>query len=45
VGVSPHDPKVFLGAATLLILSALIAASVPAWRTTRIDPTVALTAD
>jgi putative ABC transport system permease protein len=45
VGVSPHDPRIFLGAATLFTLSALVAASGPAWRTTRVSPVVALTAD
>jgi len=43
VGVSPHDPGIFLGAAVAFALVALIAASVPAFRTTRVNPAVALT--
>ena len=34
LGVSPHDPAAFLGAAGLFTGVALIAASVPAFRTT-----------
>jgi ABC-type antimicrobial peptide transport system permease subunit len=43
VGVSPHDPGVFVGAALAFALSALAAASVPAIGTTRVSPLVALT--
>jgi putative ABC transport system permease protein len=43
VGVSPHDPSVFIGAAAAFALSALAAASVPAFGTTRVSPMVALT--
>ena len=43
LGVSPHDPVVFAGAAAVFAVVALAAASVPAFRTTRIDPVVALT--
>jgi ABC-type antimicrobial peptide transport system permease subunit len=42
--VSPHDPAVFIGAASVFALVALAAASIPALRTTRINPVVALTA-
>jgi ABC-type antimicrobial peptide transport system permease subunit len=42
VGVSPHDPGIFVGAAALFAVVALVAASVPAFRTTRISPVVAL---
>ena len=42
VGVSPHDPGIFAAAAGLFALVALLAASVPAFRTTRIDAVVAL---
>jgi putative ABC transport system permease protein len=42
VGVSPHDPTAFVGVALLFALVALLAASVPAFRTTRVDPVVAL---
>jgi ABC-type antimicrobial peptide transport system permease subunit len=42
-GVSPHDPKIFVGAIVGFGVIALIAATVPALRTTRVDPLVALT--
>jgi putative ABC transport system permease protein len=42
LGVSPHDPAAFLGAAGLFIGVALVAASVPAFRTTRVNPAVVL---
>jgi ABC-type antimicrobial peptide transport system permease subunit len=44
VGVSPHDPTIFIGAAITFVLVGLGAASVPAFRTTRVNPVVALTA-
>ncbi|HSY80975.1 MAG TPA: ABC transporter permease [Gemmatimonadaceae bacterium] len=43
LGVSPHDPAAFLGAAGLFTAIALLAASVPAFRTTRVHPAVVLT--
>jgi putative ABC transport system permease protein len=43
LGVSPHDPAAFLGAAGLFTAIALVAASVPAFRTTRVHPAVVLT--
>jgi putative ABC transport system permease protein len=42
-GVSPHDPRVFVGAAVLFALVTLAAAGVPALRTTRVSPVAALT--
>jgi ABC-type antimicrobial peptide transport system permease subunit len=42
-GVSPHDPKIFVGAIAAFGVIAFIAAVVPALRTTRVDPVVALT--
>jgi putative ABC transport system permease protein len=42
VGVSPHDPLIFGSAAAVFALVALVAASVPAFRTTRVNPVVAL---
>ncbi len=43
LGVSPHDPLVFVGAAVIFALVALVAASIPALRTTRVNPVEALT--
>jgi predicted permease len=45
VGVSPHDPIIFVGAAVAFAVVALAAASVPAWRTTRVNPVEALAAN
>jgi predicted permease len=41
-GVTPSDPKVLAGAVSCLFLVALSAASLPAWRASRVDPLVAL---
>jgi predicted permease len=41
-GVRASDPRVYLGAAAVLAVVALIAAGVPAWRAARIDPVTAL---
>jgi putative ABC transport system permease protein len=42
VGVNPHEPGIFVGAAAAFAVVALVAASVPAFRTTRVNPVVAL---
>jgi putative ABC transport system permease protein len=42
VGVDPHDPTIFAGAALMFTLVALAAAAIPAFRSTRVSPTVAL---
>jgi predicted permease len=43
VGVNPHDPGIFIGAAAVFAVVALAAASIPALRTTRVNPVTALT--
>jgi len=40
--VSPHDPAALAGAVVAVLLAALFACGLPAWRGTRIDPMVAL---
>jgi predicted permease len=41
-GISPQEPRVFLGTAVLLSLTAVAACVIPAWRATRTDPIEAL---
>jgi len=43
--VSPYDPAVMALVSTWLLATALLAALVPSWRATRIDPVTALRAD
>jgi len=42
MGVSPTDPPTFVVVTVLLAISGLVAAWVPAWRATRVDPIQAL---
>ena len=41
-GISPRDPLTLLGVAAILGCVGLIACGIPAWRATRVDPTVVL---
>ncbi|MEO8500714.1 MAG: ABC transporter permease [Vicinamibacteria bacterium] len=43
--VSPQEPRVFIGTAVLLLVTAVAACVVPAWRATRTDPMEALRAE
>jgi len=44
-GVSPRDPAVLTGVATVLVVVALLASVLPAWRASHVDPSVALRGD
>ena len=44
-GVSPRDPATIVAAAAVLLITSVIAAAVPAWRATRVDPVIALRAE
>jgi ABC-type lipoprotein release transport system permease subunit len=41
-GVEPTDPAAFVGAAAALLIVALAASWIPAWRAANVDPSVAL---
>jgi putative ABC transport system permease protein len=43
--VEPHDPTTFVVAATGLFAVAVLAALLPAWRASRVDPVIVLTGD
>ena len=43
--VSPRDPVVFSVVALMLVVVAVVASLVPAWRASRVDPSVALRSD
>jgi len=42
IGVSPTDPLTYISVSSLLILVALAACAIPAWRAMRLDPLAAL---
>jgi predicted permease len=44
-GLSPHDPTSLIGATAALLIVGLVAALVPAWRASRVDPLTALRTD
>jgi putative ABC transport system permease protein len=44
-GVGPADPRTYLGVVGLLVATGLLAASVPAWRASRVTPVEALRVD
>jgi len=43
--IHPHDPLAFAGAAALMVLVAVAASGIPAWRATRVEPIAALRHD
>jgi putative ABC transport system permease protein len=42
---SPTDPVVYFSVAAVLVMAAIVATAMPAWRASRVDPNVALRAD
>ena len=44
-GVSRLDPPTYLGVIALLLVTAVIACWVPAWRAARVDPAITLCAE
>jgi len=41
-GITSTDPLTIIGASLILVLVAIVAALIPAWRASRVDPLVAL---
>jgi putative ABC transport system permease protein len=44
-GVDPLDPLTFLSVPLVILVTAIVAAAIPAWRASRIDPVVAFRQD
>jgi predicted permease len=44
-GLQPHDPATFTSAILVLVMIATVAAGLPAWRATRLDPAAVLRAE
>jgi putative ABC transport system permease protein len=44
-GVTPLDPLTYVGAAVILLLAAIVASWLPAWRASVVDPVIALRND
>ena len=44
-GVTPLDPITYVGAAAILLLAAVLASWLPAWRASVVDPVIALRND
>jgi putative ABC transport system permease protein len=42
---SPHDPAVFGAVVATLLVAAVLAGALPAWRAARVDPNLALRMD
>ena len=43
--VNPHDPFVVLLVVGVLVVTAVVASGLPAWRVTKVDPMTALTSE
>ena len=44
-GVTAADPPTYVGVAAVMLLTAVFASTIPAWRATRVDPAEVLSAE